>query len=82
MPMSRFETMGRIVDYLHNLDDAALGELLAELTGEITDATLEVVTRGKDDTEHILSSPVNAADLDEAVKELANQTLLMPQHAS
>jgi hypothetical protein len=80
--MSRFETMGRIVDYLHNLDDAALGELLAELTGEITDATLKVVTRGKDDTEHILGSPVNAADLDEAVKELANQTLLMPQHAS
>ena len=80
--MTRFETIGRIVDHLHNLDDASLEKLLAELSGDITDETLDNITCGKDDTEHLKSSPINAKDLDEAVQELKGHKLLMPQHAS
>ena len=79
--MSRFETIGRIVEQLHKLEDSALEDILADLA-DITDADLEAVTRGNNDTEHLLSSPKNAADLDEAVKELSEYDLLTPQHAS
>jgi hypothetical protein len=80
--MSRFETIGRIVDYLHDLDDASLADLLAELSGNITDKTLDVITHGKDDTEHLQSSSANANDLDKAVKELKGLKFLEPNHAS
>jgi hypothetical protein len=80
--MTRFEVMGRIVENLHSLDDASLEALLTELSTTITDERLEVITHGKDDTEHLRSSSVNAKDLDEAVKELKNFKLLTPQHAA
>ena len=80
--MTRFETMGRIIDHLHSLDDDSLGELLTDLSDTLTDETLEVVTYGEDDTEHLQSSSVNAEDLDEAVKELKGYKLLTPQHAA
>lgn len=80
--MTRFEIIGRIVEHLHSLDDAALEALLTELSTAITDERLESITHGKDDTEHLQSSPVNAKDLDDAVKELKNLKLLTPQHAA
>lgn len=80
--MNRFEVIGRIVEHLHSLDDAALQALLTELSTAITDERLEAITHGKDDTEHLQNSPVNAKDLDEAVKELKNLKLLAPQHAA
>jgi hypothetical protein len=80
--MTRFEIMGRIIDHLHNLGDASLEELLTELSATITDETLAVITHGKDDTEHLQSSSVNAKDLDKAVKELENHKLLIPQHVA
>jgi hypothetical protein len=80
--MTRFEVIGRIVEHLHSLGDTSLEALLTELSTAITDERLEVVTHGKDDTEHLQSSPVNAKDLDDAVKELKNLKLLTPQHAA
>ena len=80
--MTRFETMGRIIDQLRNLDDASLEQLLEELSDAITDETLEVVTYGEDDTEHLQNNSVNAEDLNEAVKELKGYKLLTPQHAA
>ena len=80
--MTRFEIMGRIVDHLHGLDDASLEDILAELSGDITDETVQVITYGKDDTEHLQRGAVNAEDLNQAVKELSGHKLLTPQHAS
>jgi hypothetical protein len=80
--MTRFEVIGRIVEHLHSLDDSSLEGLLTELSTAITDERLEVVTYGKDDTEHLQSSSVNAKDLEEAVKELKNLKLLAPEHAA
>ena len=80
--MSRFETIGRIVEHLHGLDDASLEELLADLSGDITDETMDVVTYGKDDTEHLQSSPTNIKNLERAMKELEGRKLLTPEHAS
>jgi hypothetical protein len=80
--MTRFEVLGRIVEHLHSLDDATLEALLTKLSTAITDERLEPITYGKDDTEHLQSSPVDAKDLDEAVKELKNLKLLTPQHAA
>jgi predicted AAA+ superfamily ATPase len=74
--MQRFELLGRIVNYLHKLDDEALRDLLAELQGEITDASLDVITYGTDDTEHLLSSSGNAERLSQAIEELGGQELL------
>jgi hypothetical protein len=80
--MTRFEIIGRIVEHLHGLGDASLEKLLTELSTAITDETLEVITHGKDDTEHLQGSSVNAKDLDKAVKELENHKLLLPQHVA
>jgi len=79
--MTRFETIGRIVDHLYYLDDDSLAELLTALSGDISDETLDVITDGKDDTEHLQNSPTNDADLKRAVKELEAYKLLTPQHA-
>jgi hypothetical protein len=79
--MTRFETMGRIVEQLRSLDDASLEKLLAELPGDLTDETIDAITYGRDDTEHLRSSPVNAEDLKQAVKELEGYRLLTPQRA-
>ena len=51
--MERAETIEHIVNHLHSLTDEALQELLTELEGDITDETLEVITYGADDTEHL-----------------------------
>ena len=84
--MKRFELIGQIVTHLHNLDDASLQCLLTELEAaaaaaeeEITDETLEAITYGADDTEHLLSSPNNAEDLHRAIEELQGKDLLMPE---
>ena len=80
--MTRFETIGRIVAQLHTLSDEALEDLLAEVSGELTDETVQVITHGADDTEHLLSSAVNAEDLERAEEELEGYKLLTPEHAS
>ena len=80
--MSRFETIGRIVEHLHSLEDASLEELLADLSGDIADETMDVVTYGKDDTEHLQSSPANVKNLERAMKELEGRKLLMPEPTS
>ena len=69
--MTRFETIGRIVAQLHTLSDEALEDLLAGVLGELTDETVQAVTHGADDTEHLLSSAVNAEDLARAKKALS-----------
>jgi hypothetical protein len=74
--MNRHEAIGRIVEHLHAMDNASLEKLLTELLGDITDSTLNVITHGKNDTEHLLSSPVNASDLNQAAKELKGIKLL------
>jgi hypothetical protein len=79
--MTRFEVIGRIVEHLYSLGDTSLEALLTELSIAITDERLEVITHGRDDTEHLQNSPVNAKDLDDAVEELKNLKLLTPQHA-
>ncbi len=80
--MTRFETIGRIVAQLHTLDDDALEDLLAEVSGEITDETAQVITHGSDDTKHLLSSVTNAEDLERAKEELKGYKFLTPEHAS
>ncbi len=80
--MTRFEVLGRIVEHLHSLDDPSLEAFLTELSTAITDEKLQPITHGKNDTEHLYSSPVNSKDLDEAVKELKDLKLLTPQHAT
>lgn len=77
--MKRFELIGRIIYQLQELDDSALHVLLARLEGNITDETLEVITYGADDTEHLLSSPNNTEDLNDALDELVDYDLLMPK---
>ncbi|NEQ97550.1 MAG: hypothetical protein F6K30_12640 [Cyanothece sp. SIO2G6] len=77
--MNRFELLGRIITHLHQLNDAALFQLLAQLDGEITDETLNVITHGADDTEHLLSTPNNATDLEQAMEELKHHTLPTPE---
>lgn len=77
--MERAETIEHIVNHLHSLTDEALQELLTELEGDITDETLEVITYGADDTEHLLSNPSNAKDLQAAIEKLNGQDLLIPE---
>lgn len=77
--MTRFELIGRIVNHLQSLNDSALHSLLAQLEGNITDDTLDVITYGADDTEHLISSPDNIEDLYDALDELGDYDLLMPK---
>ncbi|NET56024.1 MAG: hypothetical protein F6K47_07585 [Symploca sp. SIO2E6] len=77
--MIRGEIIEQIVNHLHRLDDTALQDLLAELEGDITDTTLDIITYGADDTEHLLSSQSNAEDLHHAIAELNAQDLLVPE---
>ena len=77
--MTRFEIIGRIVNHLQMLDNAALQDLLTKLEGDIIDETLDVITYGADDTEHLLSSPSNTEDLNHAIEELMGQDLLVPE---
>lgn len=79
--MNRFEVIGRIVAQLELRDQASLEALLLSLENN-DESERTIITRGTNDTEHLLSSPFNAADLDNAVQELANYDFLMPQHAS
>ena len=80
--MIRFETMERIVERLHELADISLKALLIDLSNEVTDKTLNAVTYGEDDTEHLQSSFINTEDLDKAVTELEGRELLSPQHVA
>ena len=74
--MKRFELLGRIVNHLYQLDDEALQDVLAGLEGDITDESLDIITYGTDDTEHLLSSSGNAERLSQAIEELRGQDLL------
>ncbi len=74
--MARLELIERIVNHLYNLDDEALQDLLLELEHHITDESLDVITYGADDTEHLLSSSRNAEILHQAIEELRDQALL------
>ncbi|MEM7738849.1 MAG: hypothetical protein AAF267_24025 [Deinococcota bacterium] len=80
--MNRFELLGRMMDYLQDLDDASLRKLVESLPEEITDETIKVITYGNDDTEHMEHSPVNAADLIKAMEELKDLDFVMPEHVS
>ena len=71
--MERLELLERIVTHLNELDDEALEDLLSELEPDITDESLDVITYGADDTEHLLSSSRNAAILNQAMNELQGQ---------
>ena len=76
--MIPLEITDRIVNQLHRLNDTELQNLLNELENDITDETLEVITYGGDDTEHLLSSSSNRKDLEQAIEEFKKQDLLMP----
>ena len=80
--MPRFEVIGRIVSYLQILSDEALLDLLVELEDGFTDESIEVITYGSNDTEHLLSSPSNARDLQQAVEELNGKNLLVPEYVA
>ena len=77
--MVRLRTIERIVDRLQMLSDEALQDLLTELESDITDETLEAITYGDNDTEHLLSHPSNAEDLQQTLHELNEQNLLIPE---
>ncbi len=77
--MPRFEVIGRIVSYLQILSDEALLDLLIELENGFTDESIEVITYGSNDTEHLLSSPSNARDLQQTIEELNGKNLLVPE---
>lgn len=76
--MTRFERLGRIMNHLHQLTDVELQTLLTTIEGDITDETMDVITYGTDDTEHLLSSQQNAEALNQAVEELSHQELIIP----
>ncbi|MEM9215824.1 MAG: hypothetical protein AAGD25_15965 [Cyanobacteria bacterium P01_F01_bin.150] len=76
--MTRFELLGCIMNHLHQLTDVELQALLTTLESEITDETVNAITYGTDDTEHLLSSQQNAEDLKQAVQELSHQELIIP----
>ena len=80
--MPRFEVIGRIVSYLQILSDEALLDLLVELENGFTDESIEVITYGSNDTEHLLSSPSNARDLQQTVEELNGKNLLVPEYVA
>ena len=80
--MPRFEVIGRIVSYLQILSDEALLDLLIELENGFTDESIEVITYGSNDTEHLLSSPSNARDLQQTVEELNGKNLLVPEYVA
>ena len=80
--MPRFEVIGRIVSYLQILSDEALLDLLVELEDGFTDESIEVITYGSNDTEHLLSSPSNARDLQQTVEELNGKNLLVPEYVA
>ena len=75
--MTRFELLGRIMNHLHQLTDVELQALLSTLEIEITDETVDIITYGTNDTEHLLSSQQNAEDLNQAVQELSSQELII-----
>jgi len=80
--MPRFEVIGRIVSYLQILSDEALLDLLIELENGFTDESFEVITYGSNDTEHLLSSPSNARDLQQTIEELNGKNLLVPEYVA
>jgi hypothetical protein len=80
--MTRFEMLGRLMNYLQGLDDTALEVLMDAISQDITDDTMSVITYGKDDTEHIEHSPVDAADLARAIEDLKDYKFITPEHAS
>jgi len=80
--MPRFEVIGRIVSYLQILSDEALLDLLIELENGFTDESIEVITYGSNDTEHLLSSPSNARDLQQTIEELNGKNLLVPEYVA
>ena len=80
--MPRFEVIGRIVSYLQILSDEALLDLLVELENGFTDESIEVITYGSNDTEHLLSSPSNARDLQQTIEELNGKNLLVPEYVA
>ncbi len=80
--MTRFETIGRIVNGLHTMSDKALQDLLLGLENDLTNENIESITYGKDDTEHLLSSSINAEDLCQAKGELKGYNLLTPEYAT
>ncbi len=80
--MTHFEIIGRIVSHLHTMSDEALQDLLVDLEGDLTDENIEIITYGKDDTEHLLSSTINAEDLRQATEELKDYDLLAPEYVT
>lgn len=78
-PMNRFELIGKIVEELIYQDEDTLRIILAMCAEELTDDTINVVTYGKDDTEHIMASS-DIAPLIEDIQEVKNNhTIIMPK---
>ncbi len=68
--MNRAELIGQIVEHLQTLEDEDLQQMLEQLedtSEDITDANIQVITYGVDDSEHINSSHKNARDLEQAL---------------
>lgn len=82
MTINRFELIGKIVAELSYQDEATLQTILSMCEEELTDENIEVITYGKDDTEHILASPKDKAYLDEMVKKYAQYEKVMPEYAT
>lgn len=80
--MSRFELIEQIMTHLYKLNDESLERLLLGLEGDITDQSLDVITYGIDDTEHLLSSSNNAELLSQAMDELRGQELLTIEYVN
>lgn len=68
--MNRSEMIGHIVQRLQTLEDADLQQLLEQLDTPINDETMQVITYGANDTEHIQSSAKNARNLEQALANI------------
>jgi hypothetical protein len=81
--MNRAEMIGRIVQQLQTLENEDLKQLLEQLEDTINDDTMQVITYGANDTEHIQSSAKNARQLEQALEEIRkNHIIITPEHAS
>ncbi len=75
--------IGRIVQQLQTLENEDLKQLLEQLEDTINDDTMQVITYGANDTEHIQSSAKNARQLEQALEEIRkNHIIITPEHAS
>lgn len=69
--------IGRIVQQLQTLENEDLKQLLEQLEDTLNDDTMQVITYGANDTEHIQSSAKNARQLEQALAGIRkNHTII------